>query len=70
MPTQNGLNLLNFCHRKSTQHNSKGREMVAYGQTIKKILKNLSVSGTFGKSKYIYYGRHSEGNRFIRNTDL
>uniref|UniRef100_A0A0B6ZDE4 Leucine-rich melanocyte differentiation-associated protein n=1 Tax=Arion vulgaris TaxID=1028688 RepID=A0A0B6ZDE4_9EUPU len=26
--------------------------------------------GTFGKSKYIYYGRHSEGNRFIRNKDL
>ncbi|CAG5115970.1 unnamed protein product [Candidula unifasciata] len=25
---------------------------------------------TFGKSKYIYYGRHSEGNRFIRNKDL
>ena len=27
-------------------------------------------SGTFGKSKYVYYGKHSEGNRFIRNTDL
>ncbi|KAL5018338.1 hypothetical protein ScPMuIL_004060 [Solemya velum] len=26
--------------------------------------------GTFGKSKYVYYGRHSEGNRFIKNTDL
>ncbi|KAL4240482.1 hypothetical protein ACF0H5_001274 [Mactra antiquata] len=26
--------------------------------------------GTFGKSKYVYYGKHSEGNRFIRNTDL
>ncbi|GFR78741.1 leucine-rich repeat-containing protein C10orf11-like protein [Elysia marginata] len=26
--------------------------------------------GTFGKSKYMYYGRHSEGNRFIRNKDL
>ncbi|KAK6187974.1 hypothetical protein SNE40_005888 [Patella caerulea] len=26
--------------------------------------------GTYGKSKYIYYGRHSEGNRFIRNNDL
>ena len=27
-------------------------------------------SGTFGMSKYVYYGRHSEGNRFIRNSDL
>ncbi|XP_041363625.1 leucine-rich melanocyte differentiation-associated protein-like isoform X2 [Gigantopelta aegis] len=27
-------------------------------------------AGTFGKTKYIYYGRHSEGNRFIRNSDL
>ncbi|XP_033644462.1 leucine-rich melanocyte differentiation-associated protein-like [Asterias rubens] len=26
--------------------------------------------GTFGKCRYVYYGRHSEGNRFIRNTDL
>ncbi|XP_060575633.1 leucine-rich melanocyte differentiation-associated protein-like [Ruditapes philippinarum] len=26
--------------------------------------------GTYGKSKYVYYGKHSEGNRFIRNTDL
>ncbi|WAQ97141.1 LRMDA-like protein [Mya arenaria] len=25
---------------------------------------------TFGKSKYVYYGKHSEGNRFIRNNDL
>lgn len=24
----------------------------------------------FGVSKYVYYGRHSEGNRFIRNHDL
>ncbi|RUS74493.1 hypothetical protein EGW08_017744 [Elysia chlorotica] len=28
------------------------------------------LAGTFGKSKYMYYGRHSEGNRFIRNKDL
>ncbi|XP_077999158.1 leucine-rich melanocyte differentiation-associated protein-like [Glandiceps talaboti] len=26
--------------------------------------------GTFGQCRYIYYGRHSEGNRFIRNNDL
>ncbi|XP_074647861.1 leucine-rich melanocyte differentiation-associated protein-like [Tubulanus polymorphus] len=26
--------------------------------------------GSYGVSKYVYYGRHSEGNRFIRNTDL
>ena len=25
---------------------------------------------TFGKCKYVYYGKHSEGNRFIRNNDL
>jgi hypothetical protein len=24
----------------------------------------------FGKCRYVYYGRHSEGNRFIRNNDL
>ncbi|XP_064638009.1 leucine-rich melanocyte differentiation-associated protein-like [Lineus longissimus] len=26
--------------------------------------------GTFGTCKYVYYGKHSEGNRFIRNNDL
>lgn len=26
--------------------------------------------GTIGKCKYVYFGRHSEGNRFIRNDDL
>jgi len=25
---------------------------------------------TFGKCQYVYYGKHSEGNRFIRNKDL
>ena len=25
---------------------------------------------TFGVQRYVYYGRHSEGNRFIRNNDL
>lgn len=25
---------------------------------------------TIGTCKYVYYGRHSEGNRFIRNNDL
>ncbi|XP_028405159.1 leucine-rich melanocyte differentiation-associated protein-like [Dendronephthya gigantea] len=26
--------------------------------------------GTFGRSRYVYIGKHSEGNRFIRNNDL
>eukprot|EP00045_Choanoeca_perplexa_P001867 m.22117 g.22117 ORF g.22117 m.22117 type:complete len:266 (+) comp11204_c0_seq2:291-1088(+) len=26
--------------------------------------------GTMSKCKYVYHGRHSEGNRFIRNNDL
>jgi len=26
--------------------------------------------GTLSTCKYVYYGRHSEGNRFIRNNDL
>lgn len=27
-------------------------------------------TGTLSTCKYVYYGRHSEGNRFIRNNDL
>lgn len=26
--------------------------------------------GTFGRCKYIYFGKHSEGNRFIKNDQL
>lgn len=26
--------------------------------------------GTIGTCKYVYFGRHSEGNRFIRDGDL
>eukprot|EP00794_Sanderia_malayensis_P012300 gene12300-13568_t len=25
---------------------------------------------TYGKCRYVYYGKHSEGNRFIVNNDL
>lgn len=27
-------------------------------------------TGVFGQCKYVYYGKHSEGNRFIRNHQL
>lgn len=26
--------------------------------------------GTFGRCRYVYYGKQSEGNRFIRNNEL
>jgi len=26
--------------------------------------------GTFGRCRYIYFGKHSEGNRFIKNDEL
>ncbi|KAJ8250488.1 hypothetical protein COCON_G00224100 [Conger conger] len=26
--------------------------------------------GVFARSRYVYYGKHSEGNRFIRNDQL
>jgi hypothetical protein len=29
-----------------------------------------SRAGTIAPLKYVYYGKHSEGNRFIRNDDL
>lgn len=28
------------------------------------------IPASFGKCRYVYYGHHSEGNRFIRNNDL
>lgn len=35
-----------------------------------KLRENPGNKATFGKCRYVYYGRHSEGNRFIRNNDL
>lgn len=28
------------------------------------------IAGVFAKCRYVYYGKHSEGNRFIRNDQL
>ena len=30
----------------------------------------VSSQSSFGYCKYVYYGKQSEGNRFIRNDDL
>eukprot|EP01127_Copromyxa_protea_P002232 TRINITY_DN12128_c0_g1_i1.p1 TRINITY_DN12128_c0_g1~~TRINITY_DN12128_c0_g1_i1.p1 ORF type:complete len:231 (+),score=38.98 TRINITY_DN12128_c0_g1_i1:23-715(+) len=38
---------------------------------LDKIETNIvEENAAFGKTKYIYVGRHSEGNRFIRDTNL
>lgn len=34
------------------------------------ILYTDIVLGVYGQCKYVYYGKHSEGNRFIRNQHL
>lgn len=34
------------------------------------MLKTSENKTSFGKCKYVYKGKHSEGNRFIRNSDL
>ncbi|KAI6659752.1 Leucine-rich repeat-containing protein C10 [Oopsacas minuta] len=50
----------------------------AVGTPVKEAFSPLPPSGeqtpsakaTFGKCKYVYYGKHSEGNRFIRDRHL
>lgn len=34
------------------------------------VINFLFVVGILGKCRYIYYGKHSEGNRFIRDDQL
>ncbi|CAL8368178.1 unnamed protein product [Gadus morhua 'NCC'] len=34
------------------------------------VLGFLSDEGAFAKCRYVYYGKNSEGNRFIRNDQL
>ena len=33
-------------------------------------VRKIFILGVFGQCKYVYYGKHSEGNRFIRNNQL
>jgi hypothetical protein len=41
-----------------------------YQPLPQKLRDSMDTRATFGKCKYVYYGRHSEGNRFIKNSDL
>uniref|UniRef100_A0A8C5TY56 Uncharacterized protein n=1 Tax=Malurus cyaneus samueli TaxID=2593467 RepID=A0A8C5TY56_9PASS len=34
------------------------------------VIHFLFIVGILGKCRYIYYGKHSEGNRFIRDDQL
>jgi hypothetical protein len=56
-----------------THHQVKQEDDVKSGPYTP-LSKNLrdepDFKATFGKCRYVYYGKHSEGNRFIRNNDL
>lgn len=45
-----------------------GEELVSLCGRI--VMPFLFDPGVFGQCKYVYYGKHSEGNRFIRNNQL
>ena len=45
-------------------------QLPEYGALPPSLAQEGEHSGFIGVSKYVYYGRHSEGNRFIRNSDL
>ncbi|XP_062586960.1 leucine-rich melanocyte differentiation-associated protein-like [Saccostrea cucullata] len=53
------------------EHKEEEDEEPAPFSPLPKSTKSLDKPiASFGKSKYIYYGKQSEGNRFIRNKDL
>ena len=41
-----------------------------YSPLSQRLAQEGNHKGTYGVCRYVYYGRHSEGNRFIRNNDL
>jgi hypothetical protein len=41
-----------------------------YSPLPSRLAQTGNHKGTYGVCRYVYYGRHSEGNRFIRNNDL
>lgn len=49
---------------------SEPQEKALFSPLPKEARSPDAHKGTIGTCKYVYYGRHSEGNRFIRNNDL
>ncbi|XP_062503041.1 leucine-rich melanocyte differentiation-associated protein-like [Corticium candelabrum] len=46
------------------------RDESEYTPLPQRLAQEGNHKGSFGVCRYVYYGRHSEGNRFIRNNDL
>jgi len=56
--------------KKDEDKEEKKEEADQYAPLPQDLAKLGNHRGSFGVCKYVYYGRNSEGNRFIRNSDL
>ncbi|XP_071952933.1 leucine-rich melanocyte differentiation-associated protein-like [Antedon mediterranea] len=54
----------------SSDHDVPSSPTSRYTPLPQEVKDGGNHQGTFGQCRYVYYGRHSEGNRFIRNNDL
>jgi len=54
----------------SQSDDDKARNSPNYTPLPNDLREDPDYKSTFGRCRYVYYGRHSEGNRFIRNNDL
>jgi leucine-rich melanocyte differentiation-associated protein len=53
-----------------TEEEEQTDEYTALPSTLAADHPDASGRATFGVLRYVYFGKHSEGNRFIRNNDL
>uniref|UniRef100_A0A8C7QGL5 Leucine-rich melanocyte differentiation-associated protein n=1 Tax=Oncorhynchus mykiss TaxID=8022 RepID=A0A8C7QGL5_ONCMY len=73
LPTLKFLDTRKVCKIEQQEAEARG----AFMKVVKPKLSDthfnillLPLSGVFAKCHYVYYGKHSEGNRFIRNDQL
>lgn len=63
-------NFLFSVHLQVSQMQESSEEKSAYSPLPSNSITPGDHKGTFGRSRYIYFGKQSEGNRFIRNDQL
>jgi len=54
----------------TSQMQESTEEISAYTPLPSESVAPGDHKGTFGRCRYIYFGKHSEGNRFIKNDEL
>uniref|UniRef100_A0A673XJQ7 Leucine rich melanocyte differentiation associated n=1 Tax=Salmo trutta TaxID=8032 RepID=A0A673XJQ7_SALTR len=76
LPTLKFLDTRKVCRTEQQEAEARGAFMkVVKPKSSDMVVSHFNIlllplSGVFAKCRYVYYGKHSEGNRFIHNDQL